>query len=326
MRECGANMKNMSAKTAVGAIEARLNAFRQKSRIRAGSLIATVFGDAVLPRGGKIWIGSLIRLLQPLEVNERLIRTAVFRLVKEEWLQTEVLGRRTNYLLNPAGLRRVEEASRQIYSADAHQWDQRWRLVMVLGDVEPRQRERLRRALQWQGFGDLGGGCFIHPRTELSSAFDALVSEGLAELLPKLMPLVGVNPRLFQSANDADMVRNAWSLDSLAEDYGEFVTTYGPILDELRGRTGGRIDEETAFQARTLLIHDYRRLLLRDPELPEVLLPADWPGNEARRLCKDIYHRLLVPSERFLNQHLQLASGDVPRERGQVKRRFVVNI
>ncbi len=319
-------MKNMSARPAASAIEARLNAFRQKSRIRAGSLIATVFGDAVLPRGAKIWIGSLIRLLQPLGVNERLIRTAVFRLVKEGWLQTEVVGRRTNYLLNPAGLRRVEEASRQIYSADAHLWDQRWRLVIVLGDLESRQRERLRRALLWQGFGDIGSGCFIHPRTELSSAFDALVSEGLAELLPQLMPLVGVNPRLFQSANDADMVRRAWSLDSLADDYGGFVETYRPILDELRGRSGGRVDEEAAFLVRMLLIHDYRRLLLRDPELPEVLLPVDWTGNEARRLCKDIYHRLLVPSEKHLNRHLHLASGEVPKERGQVKRRFVVNI
>jgi phenylacetic acid degradation operon negative regulatory protein len=27
---------------------------------------------------------------------------------------------------------------------------------------------------------------------------------------------------------------------------------------------------------RIVLIHDYRRLLLRDPKLPDVLLPAEW--------------------------------------------------
>ena len=40
---------------------------------------------------------ALIRLLE-LELNERLIRTSVFRLAKEEWLCNELAGRRTDYL------------------------------------------------------------------------------------------------------------------------------------------------------------------------------------------------------------------------------------
>ena len=42
------------------AIEALLESFRQKSRVQASSLITTVFGDAILPRGGRVWLGSLI--------------------------------------------------------------------------------------------------------------------------------------------------------------------------------------------------------------------------------------------------------------------------
>ena len=60
------------------AIEALLESFRQKSRVQASSLITTVFGDAILPRGGRVWLGSLIKLLQPLDINERLVRTTVF--------------------------------------------------------------------------------------------------------------------------------------------------------------------------------------------------------------------------------------------------------
>jgi phenylacetic acid degradation operon negative regulatory protein len=40
---------------------------------------------------------------------------------------------------------------------------------------------------------------------------------------------------------------------------------------------------------RTLLIHEYRRVLLRDPNLPEALLPAGWPGLQARALCESLY-------------------------------------
>ena len=290
--------------------------------MQAGSLIISVFGDAVLPRGGRVWLGSLIRLLEPLAMNERLIRTSVFRLAKDEWLCSEAQGRRTDYMLTASGRRRFEEASRQIYAADAPQWDRRWRLVLTLGDLEPAQRERLRRALFWQGFGDLGSGGFVHPGADLSTAFDALIADGMADLLPHLMPLVAVNPRFGLTATDSEMVRSAWNLERLAADYTAFTACYQPIMDDLRQDAQGQHDDESAFLLRTLLIHDYRRLLLRDPELPEVLLPAGWPGHAARLLCKEIYRRTLAPSERHLDQLLQLASGQTTPAQPALATRF----
>ena len=89
-------------------IEAHLNAFRRQQRMQAGSLIITVFGDVVMPRGGSIWLGSLIQLLSPLNINERLIRTTVSRLAEDQWLDSVAVGRRANYTLTAAGLRRVQ--------------------------------------------------------------------------------------------------------------------------------------------------------------------------------------------------------------------------
>ncbi|MBY0454191.1 MAG: phenylacetic acid degradation operon negative regulatory protein PaaX [Burkholderiaceae bacterium] len=307
------------------AIEALLGNFRQKSRVQASSLITSVFGDAILPRGGRVWLGSLIKLLQPLEINERLIRTTVFRLVKDEWLETEAAGRRTDYMLTPSGRRRFEDASRQIYAAEAPLWDRRWRLIMVVGDLDVRQRERLRRALYWQGFGDTGTGCFIHPSADLDVAFDSLITDGMADLVPYLMPLVAINPKLNQTANDPHMVQRAWNLEALADAYSTFVVRYQPILDALRHDKSCNIDEEGAFLARILLIHDFRRLLLPDPGLPEVLLPRGWPGNHARLLCKEIYRRLLTPSERHLDQCLQLANGDMLRPSNLLANRFQID-
>ena len=77
-----------------------------------------------------------------------------------------------------------------------------------------------------------------------------------------------------------------------------------------------------AHSLRTLLIHDYRRLLLRDPQLPAELLPAAWPGHEARALCKRLYQQLLAPSERHLDRHLQLATGTVPTASALLGERF----
>jgi phenylacetic acid degradation operon negative regulatory protein len=74
--------------------------------------------------------------------------------------------------------------------------------------------------------------------------------------------------------------------------------------------------------ARTLMVHDFRRLLLRDPELPAVLLPARWPGQQARDLCRELYQRLLPASEGYLDQHLQLATGEVPAATAVLAQRF----
>lgn len=142
-------MRRLSAPSdaVIQSIKTRLDDFRQQRRVQAGSLIISVFGDAILPRGGRIWLGSLIRLLEPLELNERLVRTSVFRLAKEEWLRTETVGRRADYVLTNSGRRRFEEASRHIYASHAPLWDRRWRLILAVGELEPKERERIRQAL-----------------------------------------------------------------------------------------------------------------------------------------------------------------------------------
>ena len=300
----------------------RLDDFRQQSHIKAGSLIISVFGDAVVPRGGRIWLGSLIRLLEPLQINERLIRTSVFRLVKEEWLQTEPHGRRTDYLFTRSGQRRFEEASRHIYAAQALPWDRRWRLILTVGDLAPKEREHMRRALFWQGFGVLSSDCFIHPNADLSAAFDALMAEGMTDVLGRLMPMLAAEAGFDLAATHADMVKKAWNLGQLASAYDGFIAAYQPVLEELRLEPQREMDEESAFLLRILLIHDYRRLLLRDPQLPDVLLPPEWSGQKARLLCRELYRRLLGPSERHLEQHLQLADGTSPAALGMLKERF----
>src|SRR5512145_906891 len=200
---------SVAADTVIQPIKTRLDDFRQQTRVQAGSLIISVFGDAILPRGGRIWLGSLIRLLEPLELNERLIRTSVFRLAKDEWLRTETHGRRADYVLTSSGRRRFEEASRHIYASHAPLWDRRWRLILVVGELEAKAREQVKRALFWQGFGALGADCFVHPSAELSSVLDALIAEGLADSLGALLPLFAADSRSAQSASDSDLVRRA---------------------------------------------------------------------------------------------------------------------
>ena len=320
----GCNAERRTQGQAACATSQRLAAFREQGRGQAGSVIVTVFGDGVLPRGGRIWLGSLIELLAPLGLNDRLVRTSVFRLTQDDWLEAVAHGRRSDYRLTPSGRRRFIEASRQIYTAAPPPWDQRWRLITVAGVLDASERERLLRALFWHGFGEMAGDCFVHPSADLEAVFESLDGEGLGDALLKLLPLVAANPRLPVSGNDADLVHRAWNLERLGQDYAAFVATYRAILQQWQARGGvpSSMGDDCAFLIRTLLIHDYRRLLLRDPQLPGVLLPTDWPGHEARTLCRQLYQQLLAPSERHLDRHLSLASGEVPTASALLGERF----
>ncbi len=97
----------------------------------------------------------------------------------------------------------------------------------------------------------------------------------------------------------------AWPPERLADSYARFATAFGTLrADEL--------SEEQAMAARLLLIHHYRRLILRDPAIPDALRPADWPGGGARDLCARLYRELLPHSERWLDQHGTTPDGRLP--------------
>ena len=97
----------MSVRSATRAL---LNEFRSRPTLRAGSLIVTVFGDAIAPRGGTVWIGSLIRIMADFGVSERLVRTSVYRLTRDGWLAVKQTGRRSDYSLYDYGLATYDAA------------------------------------------------------------------------------------------------------------------------------------------------------------------------------------------------------------------------
>ena len=68
------------------AIERLLADFRTRRPVRAKSLLITIFGDTLEPRGGGVWLASLIQLAKPIGLSERLVRTSVYRLTQEKWL------------------------------------------------------------------------------------------------------------------------------------------------------------------------------------------------------------------------------------------------
>ena len=298
--------------------------FCRQERMQAGSLIISLFGDAIYPRGGKVWLGCLIQLLSPLAVNERLIRTAIFRLVKEEWLVPTTAGRRTDYSLSTSGIQRMEEASKYIYAPSSPEWDNNWRILMLSSAISTKDRESLRKALVWQGFGPWQNHAFVHPGADLKITMALLEREGLGHLLGDCWPLLAQSLPLGNGQTDRQVVAAMWDVKQLANSYKKFSSIYQPLIAEWlsMGSKHANDQMEKAFLLRLLLIHDFRRLLLRDPSLPLNLLPALWPGQAARQTCTELYRLLRSASEKYLDLHVQLADGQWTSSRKVFAQRF----
>jgi phenylacetic acid degradation operon negative regulatory protein len=286
--------------------------FRRQRPLRAGSLIVTIFGDSIMPRGGAITLGSLIRLAMPFGLNERLVRTATARLAHEGWVQARRAGKLSEYRLSNGGRERFAEATERIYGEPSASWSGRWSLI-VLPTTPAAERRRLRKELTWHGFGELFSGVFAHPEMPM---------RGLE------LQMVGANlpaDALIFEANLADrsapgrLVDLGWDLKDLAKRYQRFVQRFERADDALRTHP---VDPITGFIVRTLLIHEYRRLHLRDPLLPERLLPTDWPGLRAAALCRHIYSRVFAASESYLSAVASHLDGSLPPPDRSVMQRF----
>jgi phenylacetic acid degradation operon negative regulatory protein len=121
---------------------------------RIASLIVTVWGDAVAPRGGSLWLGSLQAILDRFGCTPGQVRTAMSRLTEEGWLARNRVGRNSFYRLGPRGEASFAAAAARIYAGRPRDWDGRFRLVPF---AEPAARE----ALSADGFGALPGGAML---------------------------------------------------------------------------------------------------------------------------------------------------------------------
>ncbi len=293
-----------------------VSGFLERSPMRTTSLIITVFGDVVSQHGGVIWLGSLVRALDTLGISERLVRTSVFRLVRDGWLEFERAGRRSFYRFSDFGKHEYERAARRVYALEQESWHGRWQLLIPL-TIEDKQRELFRRSLHWQGFRQIAGGTYARPGDA-----DRTLRETLAEFdaSGRVLIMEAESGALTSFAVVRKLVQESWKLDQVAQAYREFLAGFRPLARWLKGSRA--VDAESAFIARTLLIHDYRRVLLRDTPLPEELLPPAWPGGEAMKLTGQLYLALAQPSIGYITTQLQADGGLMPGPKASFRDRF----
>ncbi len=268
---------------------------------RTGSIIITVFGDAIVPRGGSVALATLLEFFAAIDVDSSVVRTAMSRLTADGWFEREKVGRNSFYRLVQRERLTFDIATRHIYGPPASDWTGRFELLLISNGGD---REAAREALKNAGFGTPLPGVWVAPSGV------PIPEEARAAI------------RLEVSAEDDSgrrLLSESWPLERTAEAYRRFMKSFEPLRAWV-ARDG--LSDIEAFTARVLLIHYYRRVVLRDPLLPMSLLPRDWPGRAARQLCGEIYRGLLAASEQWLDRHASNENGPLPPAGKELSRRF----
>jgi len=188
---------------------------------------------------------------------------------------------------------------------------------VLLSQLEAGKRKALREELEWQGFGVMAPNLLGCPRADradlaatlrdLEASDDSIVFETHTQ-------------EVLASKAMRAQVRESWRIDELGQQYSEFIQLFRPLWQGLKEQQ--QLDAQDCFLARTLLIHEYRRLLLRDPQLPDELLPGDWEGRAARQLCRNLYRLVFAKAEEWLNAALETADGPLPDVNESFYKRF----
>lgn len=285
---------------------------------RSKSLVMTIFGDTIAPHGGTIWLGSLIELLAPFGVNDRLLRTSVFRLSQEGWLVANRDGRRSSYSILPQALPRFERANRRIYAPLAAHWDGSWTMVMAASStIDAPTRATLRKELAWEGYAQMSPGIFGHPAASPDVIQELLVRHHVQGrlLVCRSEELAGVSTRPLR-----ELAAEGWDLSVVVDGYRAFMAQFNPLKEVLE--QGAELTPAEAFVIRSLLIHAYRRVQLHDPMLPVELLPDPWPGSEAYELARTLYRRTHATAEQHVMGALRREDTSAPEADAAFYQRF----
>lgn len=287
-------------------------------RINPKNLIATIYGDMLVPHGGTVWLGSLVKMAEPFGIAEYLSRTTALRLVKDGWLHPTRVGKLSFYSMTDEHVRNVIAYYPRVYGQPSVGQTAVWRLLLTgAAGLDAKGYATLRRNLLWSGVGQVAPHVFISAAEDLAPLQALLKSVGLLDRIQILDAAAAspAGPALMRA-----IVADAWDIEALEKSYQEFLARFRPIWSHIEGTRS--LDPEAAYATRALLMMEYRRIALRDPRLPRDHLPALWAGEMAFALCRNIYEAVLEPSEAYLASVVRTADGPLRRPSPELYARF----
>lgn len=239
----------------------------------ARSVLLTVLGELIEPVGRPVWNSSLLYVMGGMGFEAPAARQAIDRTAEAGWIEGTRFGRHVRWELTASGKDLIARGSERVHSlsAPASSWTGEWLIALITIPSEKRNvRQSLYAALSWEGFGNPTPGLWLSPYPNRADDAAAIIDDaGLADTT-----YCFVGPSNAVGLDDRTIVRRAWDLESVEEQYRELLDGFAD-----REPAGG---DDLLF-AHLELVNAWQRFPFLDPQLPDELL-GEWVGHEAARL------------------------------------------
>jgi len=260
---------------------------------RAARFIVTIYGDVVVPRGGILWMGTLIEIANAAGLSESLVRTAVSRLVAAGQLIGERVGRRSYYRLTDRA--RIEFAAAERVLFSGHDDAEGWVFFVPENPDTPAP----------DGFAPIAKGVCLGPARPDQALPPGLVFQSQLAKGASMLP---------------DYAAKHWDLHDVSDAYARMIARFAPMAQMYAA--GARLLPRDSLVARLILVDDFRAAFLRDPRLPAAALPADWPSRQARALFASLYLALSDSADSHVGTTFRDAAGLLPGATVQTRSRL----
>ncbi|TRM97281.1 transcriptional regulator PaaX [Sulfolobus sp. B1] len=255
------------------------------------SLFFTIYGDYIKDVGDSISLKSLIRIFKEFGFSEGAVRAGMHRMKKRGLVITikDVKNKKISYKLSQKGMLRLSEGTKRVYEKARKKWDGKWRIVVYnIPEGNRELRDKLRKELRWLGFGMLTQSTWISP-----NPMENIVLKFVEEINNSTNKEGQIDVFLSEYLGDPkSIVKKCWNLSEIEKEYEKFIEKWSSI--EVEG-----LSESEAFITRINLVHEYRKFLNIDPDLPEDLLPDDWKGYKAYDLFIELRKKLTPKADKF---------------------------
>lgn len=274
----------------------------KKIGVRFSTIIYTLFGIYIIPRGVEAHVADLVELVRPLGLSANATRLGLSRMSRHGVFRSRKVGRHSYYSLSKKGMEWMESGRVRAFEVEHRKWDGRWRFV-VYGVPEKLRslRDKVRGRLDGLGFAPLSASVWISPH-DLRSEIVRFVAQ------MKMTGYVEMFEAKYTGLRSAKKFANGiWDIDGLERRYRAFFDKYKNLnaMFERLAKAGTPISPAECFAERFCMTAEYVALRLEDPMLPLDLLPANWIGLRAQRLHDELWARLKRPANDFVDSVLR---------------------
>jgi len=256
------------------AFEQALDILLSGTTPRVWSFIVSIFGDLARNPDDELSAHLINKMTALIGIKPEATRVALHRLRKEEWITVRKSGRNSIYSLTNKGLWQSQAASQRIYGSDVQRGDH-WHLVLT---------EKAKAKGPWDdpanGYFALTQNSFFAHGDAPKNCGDHFVISGDISAVPNW-----VKDKLLNAERDKN-------LQILTQRF----KTVKSVINQKK-----KLDPVQIATLRSLLVHCWRRAILRYPDVPDWFFPKGWAGTPCRSAFDQTLRNLQQPSIRTLD-------------------------